>query len=67
MVQNRLIILQMDSNSLKSLDLGENDLNNEGIHCLKVALINNRTLLHLGLKGCHITCQGESTYDFSVF
>lgn len=41
-----------------TLDLGENDLTNEGVHCLKDALMRNHTLRNLNLYSCQITSEG---------
>ncbi|MBN3294850.1 PPR37 phosphatase, partial [Amia calva] len=44
--------------TLETLNLGHNNLQNEGIQRLKEALIANRSLLHIGLAYTRITCEG---------
>ncbi|XP_028825852.1 protein phosphatase 1 regulatory subunit 37 isoform X2 [Denticeps clupeoides] len=45
-------------NSLETLDLGQNPLQNPGVHGLKEALMMNRSILHLGLADTQISCEG---------
>lgn len=44
---------------LRVLDLGENDIGNDGIQVIREPLMMNRTLLQLGLAKANITCEGK--------
>jgi hypothetical protein len=44
--------------TLETLNLGENNLQNRGIHTLRESLMMNHSLLQLGLEHTHFTCEG---------
>ena len=45
--------------NLETLNLGQNNLGNDGVHILKDALMKNRSLLRLGLYACRFGDQGK--------
>lgn len=44
--------------SFMVLDIGHNNICNEGIHQLKQGLLSNQSLRHLGLQDTKMTCEG---------
>ena len=66
--KNLLVFEQIESKSLLGLNLGMNvALTNEGVHCLKDALVRNRSLLKLGFQSCRLTCEGVCAKDLNSF
>lgn len=53
-----LFLFQRSSKSLCILNVGQNELRDDGILELKEAMQQNRTLLRLGIQATQITCQG---------
>ena len=51
--------IQVQTTSLTTLNLGQNVLGDEGASRLKDGLLQNKTLLRLGLVGAKITCEGK--------
>ena len=51
--------LQHMTHSVETLNLGHNNLSNEGAHRLKESLIFNKTLLRVGLQSTKLTCEGS--------
>lgn len=52
--------LQSSTHNLETLNLGHNNITNEGIHLLKEGLLVSKSLLRLGLQGTKISCEGRS-------
>lgn len=52
--------LQSSTHNLETLNLGHNNITNEGIHLLKEGLLVSKSLLRLGLQGTKISCEGWS-------
>ena len=50
--------LQTSTQCIETLNLGHNNLPNEGIHRLKEGLLLNRSLLRLGLQAAKLSCEG---------
>ena len=44
---------------LETLNLGHNNITNEGIHYLKEGLLKNKSLIRLGLQGTKVLCEGK--------
>lgn len=55
-----LSLSQPCTQSLETLNLGNNSVGNEGIHKLKDGLIANRSVLRLGLASIKLSCEGEN-------
>lgn len=53
-----ITLIQILSNCLETLNLGHNNIANEGIHQLKDGLLRNRSLLRIGLQAAKISCEG---------
>jgi len=45
--------------SLETINLGHNNITNEGIHRLKDGLLQNRSLLRIGLQSAKLSCEGN--------
>jgi len=59
--RGRLCFLaQAFTQSLETLNLGHNNLTNEGMHRLKDGLLQNQSLLRFGLQSTKISCEGQS-------
>ena len=56
-------ILQISTKSLETLNLGHNNLTNEGIHRLKEGLLQNKSLLRVGIQACKVTCEGLNSHS----
>ena len=56
-----LILFQTSTTSLETINLGHNNITNEGIHFLKEGLLQNKSLLRIGLQGTKVTCEGKSS------
>jgi protein phosphatase 1 regulatory subunit 37 len=50
--------MQARSQTLETLNIGQNKLTNECLHVMKDSLQQNRTLLQLGMQSTHVTCEG---------
>ena len=50
--------LQASTETLVTLNLGHNNITNEGVHRIKDGLLKNKSMLRLGLQGIKITCEG---------
>jgi hypothetical protein len=48
----------MNTRCLETLNLGHNSLTTEGIHRLKDGLLQNKSLLRIGLQAAKISCEG---------
>jgi len=47
--------------SLETINLGHNNITNEGIHRLKDGLLQNKSLLRIGLQSAKLSCEGNNT------
>jgi len=47
--------------SLETINLGHNNITNEGIHRLKDGLLQNKSLLRIGLQSSKLSCEGNNT------
>ena len=45
--------------SLETINLGHNNITNEGIHRLKDGLLQNKSLLRIGLQSAKLSCEGS--------
>jgi len=45
--------------SLETVNLGHNNITNEGIHRLKDGLLLNKSLLRIGLQSAKLSCEGS--------
>jgi len=54
--------LQRSTTSLSTLNLGQNVLGDDGASKLKDGLLQNHSLLRLGLVGTKLTCEGEKRF-----
>lgn len=50
----------MNTRSLETLNLGHNNITNEGIHRLKEGLLQNKSLLRVGLQAAKLSCEGRT-------
>ena len=50
--------LQGSTKCLETLNLGHNNVTNEGIHILKEGLLKSKSLMRLGLQSTRLTCEG---------
>ena len=57
-------IFQTSTKSLETINIGHNNITNEGIHFLKEGLLQNKSLLRLGLQGTKVTCEGMNTKTY---
>lgn len=55
-----LFDVQVNTKCLETLNLGHNTLTTEGIHRLKDGLLQNKSLLRIGLQASKITCEGQN-------
>ncbi len=53
---------QSSTQSLETINLGHNNITNEGIHRMKEGLILNKSLLRIGLQAAKISCEGIVVY-----
>ncbi len=56
-----LLPFQTSTQSLETLNLGHNNITNEGVHRLKDGLLQNKSLLRIGLQAAKISCEGKKT------
>ena len=49
----------MESNNLAHLNIGNNDIGNDGVRHITEGLQQNVTLIHLELPYCNITVKGN--------
>jgi len=47
--------------SVETINLGHNNITNEGIHRLKEGLLQNKSLLRIGLQSSKLSCEGIDT------
>lgn len=50
--------VKINTKSLETINLGHNNITNEGIHRLKDGLLQNKSLLRIGLQAAKISCEG---------
>lgn len=50
---------QLENKTLKTLNLGANNIGSEGVAIIKDSLARNRTLLRIGLQATKLNCQGK--------
>jgi len=50
--------------SLETINLGHNNITNEGIHRLKDGLLQNKSLLRIGLQSSKLSCEGNDMFMF---
>jgi len=48
--------------SLETINLGHNNITNEGIHRLKDGLLQNKSLLRIGLQSAKLSCEGNDLH-----
>ena len=53
--------MQTSTKSIETLNIGHNNITNEGIHRLKEGLLHNKSLLRIGLQAAKVTCEGKIT------
>ena len=49
--------------SVETINLGHNNITNEGIHRLKDGLLQNKSLLRIGLQSAKLSCEGTDNSD----
>lgn len=53
-----ILFFKAATKSLETLNIGHNNITNDGIHRLKDGLMQNKTLLRIGLQATKISCEG---------
>ena len=59
-------VIQVTTKSLQTLNLGHNNITNEGVFRLKDGMLRNKSLLRIGMQAVKMSCEGETSSHLPV-